>query len=313
MKVLVTGGAGFIGRWVVKGLLEMDKDVEVWVVDNLSNGSEDNLRELRSSDAYREFIKGDIRERELIRKLFLNHFDLCIHLAAQINVQESLDDPEKAFTANITGTYNILEEARNYKTKVVLVGTCMVYDLVHSSNAINEQHQVKPVSPYAGSKLAAENLAESYYYGYGLPVVVCRPFNTYGPFQKSNMEGGVVSIFIKRYLEGKDLEIFGDGTQTRDLLYVEDCADFLLEASFAEEAIGHVVNAGTGEDISINELALLVCQDRNRIKHIPHHHPQSEIARLCCDYSKAKSLLGWKPDVSLKKGIARTEEWIRSQ
>jgi nucleoside-diphosphate-sugar epimerase len=127
------------------------------------------------------------------------------------------------------------------------------------------------------------------------------------------MEGGAVSIFIKRNLEGKELEIFGDGTQTRDLLYVEDCVDFLLRASFAEEAIGQVINAGTGKDISINELALLVCKDKKRMKYLPHHHPQSEVAKLLCDYSKAQSLLGWKPGINLKEGIARTEEWIRSQ
>ncbi len=324
MKVLVTGGAGFIGRWVVKGLLEIDsfksegdfkppEDSEVWVLDNLSNGSEENLKELEHGSAFKEFVKGDVRDKKLVEKLFYNRFDLCIQLAAQINVQESLDDPEEAFTTNVTGTYTILEEARKYNTKVVLVGTCMVYDLANSSAAIDEHHRLKPVSPYAGSKLAAEHMAESYYHGYGVPVVICRPFNTYGPFQKSDMEGGVVSIFIKRNLEGEELEIFGDGTQTRDLLYVEDCVDFLLRASFAEKAVGEVINAGTGKDFSINELALLVCEDKKRLKYLPHHHPQSEIAKLCCDYSKAQSLLGWKPRVSLKEGIFKTEEWMKSR
>ncbi|MBW1853593.1 MAG: GDP-mannose 4,6-dehydratase [Deltaproteobacteria bacterium] len=310
MKVLVTGGAGFIGRWVVKGLLEIDsfksegdfkppEDIEVWVLDNLSNGSEENLRELEHGSAFKEFVKGDVRDKKLVEKLFYNRFDLCIQLAAH--------------TTNVTGTYTILEEARKYNTKVVLVGTCMVYDLANSSAAIDEHHRLKPVSPYAGSKLAAEHMAESYYHGYGVPVVICRPFNTYGPFQKSDMEGGVVSIFIKRNLEGEELEIFGDGTQTRDLLYVEDCVDFLLRASFAEKAVGEVINAGTGKDLSINELALLVCEDKKRLKYLPHHHPQSEIAKLCCDYSKAQSLLGWKPRVSLKEGIFKTEEWMKSR
>lgn len=327
MKVLVTGGAGFIGRWVVKGLLEIgsfkneyagvsiepSEDIEVWVLDNLSNGREENLKELSPKSAFKEFIKGDVVDKKLVEKLFHNRFDLCIHLAAQINVQESLDDPEKAFTTNVIGTYTMLEEARKYNTRVVLIGTCMVYDLANSSAAIDEHHRLKPVSPYAGSKLAAEYLAESYHHGYGVPVVICRPFNTYGPFQKSDMEGGVVSIFIKRNLKGEELEIFGDGTQTRDLLYVEDCVDFLLRASFAEKAIGQVINAGTGKDISINELALLVCKNKKRLKYLPHHHPQSEIAKLCCNYSKAQSLLGWKPRVSLKEGILKTEEWMKSR
>jgi len=327
MRVLATGGAGFIGRWVVKGLLEIGKlkskqsalsltlpeDVEVWVLDNLSNGSEKNLEELHHAHTFRECIQGDIRDHKVLEKLFLHHFDLCIHLAAQINVQESLDNPDQAFTTNVVGTYTILEEARKYNTKVVLVGTCMVYDLAHPSQAISENHRVKPVSPYAGSKLAAEYLAESYHHGYSLPVVICRPFNTYGPFQKSNLEGGVVSIFIKRALEGKALQIFGDGTQTRDLLYVEDCVEFILRASFAEKAIGQVMNAGTGKDVSINDLALLVCKDKKKMEYLPHHHPHAEIAKLCCDYSKARSLLGWEPQVSLQEGILKTKEWIESQ
>jgi len=327
VKILVTGGAGFIGRWVVKGLLELkdvvrkwenislkpSEEMEVWVLDDLSNGSENNFEDLQHQDAFKELVEGDVRDQGLVRKLFLYRFDLCIHLAAQINVQESLNDPVKAFSTNVVGTYHILEEAREYNTKVVLVGTCMVYDLANAATAISEAHRLKPASPYAGSKLAAEHLAESYYHGYGLPVVICRPFNTYGPFQKSDMEGGVVSIFIKRNLGGKMLEVFGGGTQTRDLLYVEDCADFLLRASFHEAAVGQVLNAGTGKDVSINKLALLICRDEKRIVHVPHHHPQSEIAKLTCDYSKARLLLGWEPKVGLEEGIKKTEEWLRVQ
>ena len=197
-----------------------------------------------------------------------------------------------------------------YKTKVVLLGTCMVYDLSRGG-AITEEHKIKPASPYAGSKVAAEALAESYYHGLKLPVVIVRPFNTYGPFQKANMEGGVVSIFVKRNLQGETLNIFGDGTQTRDLLYVEDCADFIVKAAFSENAVGEVINAGCGKDIFINDLAVLIAKDKNKIKHVPHHHPQSEIPKLLCDYSKAKKLLGWEPKVSLEEGIKRLEDWMK--
>ena len=305
MKILVTGGAGFIGRWVVKKLI--DEEHEVWVLDDLSNGRKENLEEFNI-----ELKIGDIRNRKIITDLFQNDFDICIHAAAQINVQESLDNPEKAFTVNVDGTFNLLEETRKYNTKLVMVGTCMVYDLADTSEPINENHPVKPTSPYAGSKLAAEEMAISYYYGYDLPVVITRPFNTYGPFQKSNMEGGVVSIFIKRHLDGETLNIYGGGAQTRDLLYVADCADFIVKASFDENAVGRVINAGSGKDISINDLALLICRDKNRIMHVPHHHPQSEIQKLVCDYSRANKLLGWKPKVTLEEGIERTKEWINS-
>jgi len=308
MKLLVTGGAGFIGRWVVKKLL--DEKHNVWIVDDLSNGREENIQEFKDNPNFKEFVKGDIRNKDLISDLFKNKFDICIHAAAQINVQESLDNPRKDFEINVIGTYNILNEALKYKTKVVLLGTCMVYDLSRGG-AITEEHKIKPASPYAGSKVAAEALAKSYYYGLGLPVVIVRPFNTYGPFQKANMEGGVVSIFVKRNLEGEPLNIFGDGTQTRDLLYVEDCADFIVKAAFSEKAVGEVINAGCGKDISINDLAMLIAKDKNKIKHVPHHHPQSEIPKLLCDYSKARKLLGWEPKVSLEEGIKRLENWMR--
>ncbi len=305
MKILVTGGAGFLGRWVVKKLLDMGH--EVVVLDDLSNGSEKNIEEFRGSDRF-SFMHGSVTNLPDLKKAF--PVDMCIHCAAQINVQESLDHPGRAFNSNVLGTYNVLNSCKDAKAKLVLIGTCMVYDL-SDGKPISEKHAVLPKSPYAGSKLAAEELALSYYYAYGMPVVVLRPFNIYGPFQKTNMEGGVVSVFIKRFLDVQDLNIFGDGTQTRDLLYVEDCADFVLAAAFSEKAVGEVINAGTGKDISINGLAQLICEDKGRIKHIPHHHPQAEIARLICDYSKAKKLLGWNPKTSLKQGIKKTMEWMK--
>jgi nucleoside-diphosphate-sugar epimerase len=310
MNVLVTGGAGFIGRWIVKELL--DKGEQVYVLDDLSNGDKSNLEEFETNPNFKGLIEGDITDKETVRKAFENKFDICIHNAAQINVQESLEDPDKSFKVNVLGTYNILEEAKKQSTKVVLIGTCMVYDTV-TSKAIDESHSVKPASPYAATKLCAEYLATSYQYAHELPVVILRPFNVYGPFQKSNMEGGVVSIFIKNELEGKDLNIFGDGEQTRDLLYVEDCADFIVKACFSEKAVGQIINCGLGKDISINELAGIVCKDKGRIKHIEHHHPQSEIQKLLCDYSKAKELLDWEPRTALEEGIEKTKEWLKNE
>jgi len=309
MRFLVTGGAGFIGRWVVKRLLDLEHDV--WVLDDLSNGSRENVAEFEGLENFKGLTVGDICSAEAVAKAFECEPEVCIHAAAQINVQESLDDPPKSYRVNVLGTYNILEAARKSNTKVVLVGTCMVYDVADSSKPISEQHALKPASPYAGSKLAAEDLAQSYYLGLGLPVVIVRPFNTYGPHQKSNMEGGVVSIFVKKTLAGETLNIFGDGTQTRDLLYVEDCADFIVQAALSEAAVGEVINAGLGKDISINDLALLVAKDESKIQHVEHHHPQSEIQKLLCDSSKAEKILDWKPKTTLEDGIKKTREWIK--
>lgn len=308
-KVLVTGGAGFIGRWVVKKLIEYGH--EVIALDNLSNGKLINLVEFKSNSKFK-FVQADILDKELIKDVFeSNTLNVCIHLAAQINVQESLINPEKYIENNVYGTTNLLEACRKNSVKLVLMGTCMVYDLARIDKPINEEQKVKPKSPYAASKLCAEFIAESYHYAYRLPIVILRPFNTYGPFQKSNMEGGVVSIFIERALMGKPLLIFGDGTQTRDLLYVEDCAEFVIRAAFSENAIGKIINAGSGMDISINSLADMISRGRSEINHIPHHHPNSEIHKLVSDNSEAKELLGWEPKVSLSDGIKLTEDHIK--
>ena len=310
MVVLVTGGTGFIGRWVVKTLLE--KKNEVVIFDNLSNSKKENITDLENNPHLKELIFKDIRNSKLIDDLFTNFkFSSCIHLAAQINVQESLDFPERSFENNVIGTYNILEAARKINTKIILVGTCLVYNLADSNKVISESHPIKPTSPYAGSKLAAEELALSYYYSFNLPIIILRPFNTYGPFQKTNMEGGVVSIFVKCKLSNEKLLIYGDGTQTRDLLYVEDCAEFITKALECKKCIGEIINAGSGKDISINNLALKIINDENRIVHLKHHHPQSEIMKLICDNSKARELLGWEPKTSLEEGILKLEKWIK--
>jgi len=310
MNVLVTGGSGFIGRWVVKRLL--DDDNHIWVLDDLSNGRLENLDEFRDNPALDVTI-GDIKDAGLLSKLFENSFDVCIHLAASIIVQDSIDNPRKTFENDVIGTFNVLEEARKNNTKFVFMSTCMVYNTVSTGGAISETHPTIPASPYAGAKLAGENLVQSYYHAYGLPTVILRPFNTYGPFQKSTGEGGVVSVFIQRELRKDVLNIYGDGTQTRDLMYAEDCAEFVVMAAYSNNINGKILNAGAGQDITINDLAAMICRDTGRIKHVKHIHPQSEIPKLLCDYSKAKEVLGWEPKTSLNKGIEYVKKWMKSQ
>jgi nucleoside-diphosphate-sugar epimerase len=308
MKVLVTGGAGFIGRWVVKRLLEDGHSV--WVLDDLSNGSLNNLSEF-SKNPDLEVKVGDIKNKKTLSALFKQKFDVVIHLAANIIVQESIDNPRKIFENDVVGTFNLLEEAKKTSARFVFMSTCMVYDTASFSGAISESHPTRAASPYAGAKLAGENIVQSYYHAYGLPTVILRPFNTYGPYQKTTGEGGVVSIFIQKELNGGVLNIYGDGTQTRDLMYVEDCADFVVRAAMSDRCVGEVMNAGFGTDITINELAALICRDRSRIKHVKHIHPQSEIPKLVCDRTKAKRLLGWEPKTLLEKGIEKTKAFIK--
>lgn len=309
MNILLTGGAGFIGRAVAKRLLADGH--KVWILDDLSNGREDNIEDFKQE--LQEFIIGDIKNEELLEGLFdKNHFDICYHLGASINVQDSIDDPRTTFNNDTLGTFYILEQCRKHQVKVVFMSTCMVYDRCLDEDGITEEHPIKPASPYAGSKIAAENMVLSYYHAYGLPTVVIRPFNTYGPFQKTGGEGGVVAIFIKKKLSGETLSIYGEGTQTRDLLYVDDCADFVVQAGYSDKVNGEIVNAGLGRDISVNDLALLIAEDPAKIDHVEHIHPQSEIHKLLCNYEKAKRLLGWEPKISLEEGIRKTEDWIKT-
>lgn len=331
MKILVTGGAGFIGRSVVKKLLS--EGFGVTAFDDLSNGSKDNIAEFENNINF-EFVFGDINDENSLSFLFKRKFDIIYHLGASINVQDSIDDPRTTFFNDTVGTFNILEKAKLqmfgahgkmnsdgwildskddiHPCKVVFMSTCMVYD-VAGEEGINEDHPTKPVSPYGGSKIAAENMVLSYYNAYKLPTVVIRPFNTYGPFQKTGGEGGVVAIFINNSLAGKDISIYGTGEQTRDLLYVEDCARFVVTTGFSDVVNGEIINAGTGRDVSINELANIISNNRVEVKHVTHIHPQSEIMKLKCNYSKAKKLLGWEPKFTLEQGIKETETWIVSK
>jgi len=334
MKCLVTGGAGFIGRWVVDRLI--NDGHQVMALDDLSNGRRANVRELEGHAGFLGLVEGDLTRVDVLKPLFAkHHWDLVLHLGASIHVQKSIDDPAPTFHNDALGTFQVLEACRrqfftrngiDYDSKhfdfdrdvprlklrgprIAVMSTCMVYDLA-SSSAIKETHQYRPASPYAAAKIGADMLALSYFHAYRMPVTVVRPFNTYGPFQKSNSEGGVVSIFLKRDIAGEPLSVKGSGEQTRDLLYVEDCAEFVVKAALAEKTEGRIVNAGTGRDVSMNTLAAMCCSPTNRVERVAHDHPQAEIMKLCCDASLAKELIQWEPRTTLEQGVAKTRTWL---
>jgi len=309
MKALVTGGAGFIGRWVVKKLL--NRRIDCIIIDDLSSGFEENIREFKDNPKFISFIKESICSQSLIEDIFFKFKpDICFHLSARINVQQSIDNPKDVFSNELIGTFNILEACRKNKTKLVFTSTCMVYAESRDGTPINEESETLPRSPYAGMKLACENLVISYFHAYKFPTTILRPFNTYGPFQRTDGEGGVVAIFLSNTIKNEPLRIYGDGTQTRDLLFVEDCADFITGAGLSDKTDGEIINAGSGKDISINDLASLITKEESKIQHIPHIHPQSEIMKLICDNSKATSIIGWKPVTELTEGINKTRAWL---
>jgi UDP-glucose 4-epimerase len=307
VRIVVTGAAGFIGRWLVGELL--DRDHEVLAVDNLSQGDEANLAEFEGRPGMLGLEQGDVRDLDSCRR-WLRGSDAVAHLAASISVQDSIDDPATTFDNDVVGTFRLLEAARERGSRFLFMSTCMVYERAHGASAISEDHPTKPASPYAASKLSGEALTLSYGHAYRLPVTVVRPFNTYGPFQRSVGEGGVVAIFTRRSLLGEPLQVYGDGRQTRDLLFATDCARFVADALVSDAATGRILNAGTGDDVSVNDLAARIEPDASRIEHVPHIHPQSEIPVLRCDRGLATRLLGWQPEVGLDDGLARVRDWM---
>ncbi len=311
MKALVTGGAGFIGRATVAQLLA--RGDRVVALDDFSNSTPANVEEFAGHPRF-TLVEGDHGDARLLARLLGDGTtDVCWHLGASIVVQNSIDRPRETFDNDVVGTFEVLEACRAAGTRLVFMSTCMVYDRAADGRAIDERHPVVPRSPYAASKLAGEQLVQSYHHAYGMETVVIRPFNTYGPFQRSDGEGGVVSIFLHRALAGQPLRIFGDGTQTRDLLYVDDCARFVIEAGSNPAAVGGLFNAGTGRDIAVNELARVVSNGRVPIEHVTHIHPQAEIAVLRADPALAQRVLGWKPAVTLEEGVRRTEAWVSAK
>ena len=306
-NILITGGAGFMGRWVTKCLI--DKGNKIWILDNLSNGTENSIKEFQSK--LEGFVKRDIKDKALLSKLFGNNFEICIHLAAAINVQESIDNPGKCFNNNVVGTFNVLDECRKHSTKMVFMSSALVYETAQNGQTITEDHPLNPSCPYTASKIFGEQLVISYYKTYDLPIVILRPFSIYGPWQRSDSEGGVMSIFIDRKLKGEPIEVFGNGEQSRDFFYVEDCAEFIAKAAFSDKAIGQIFNAGSGQEIKIKDLAKKIGAGAVDIRFVKHHHEHAEILGMRADSRKAKEILGWQSKTSLKDGISKTTEWLK--
>jgi UDP-glucose 4-epimerase len=305
-KVLVTGGAGFIGSELVRQLVS--QSTEVVIVDDLVNGRRENLNGLPGDRVL--LVVTDIRDGERMADL-MRGVDIVFHLAC-LGVRHSIYSPHETHEVNATATLKLLSVARAAEVKrFVYVSSSEVYGTAHWV-PMTEEHPTFPMTIYGASKLAGECYTRAFYRTYGYPTVVVRPFNTYGPrCHHEGDSGEVIPKFMLRCMAGRPMVIFGDGTQTRDFTYVSDSARGILQAGFCDTAVGQTINLGQGSEISINELAREIAQVLG-VPEAPilHDEPRpGDVLRLYADTSKARELLGFVPTVTLQDGLVRLRDW----
>jgi UDP-glucose 4-epimerase len=291
-RVLVTGGAGFIGSHLVKRLMEQGS--EVTVLDNLSTGSLKNLGELTAA----RFMKGEITDLTLTSKL-MSDIRAVIHLAAIVDHETCLRDPALAREVNVNGTRSLLEEARRSDVRrFVYASSAAVYG--HATEfPIREDSALAPISPYGVSKAEAEQRCLEFGKTYGMRVICLRFFNVFGPRQTARQYTGAITEFMKNLWDGKPPVIYGDGLQTRDFVNVHDVVSAIMLATDSETATG-VFNVATGVETTIEDLAMKLISIANQDSKPSHAPPrEGDIRRSVGDITKAKALLNYFPRTHL--------------
>ncbi|MHB1347478.1 MAG: NAD-dependent epimerase/dehydratase family protein [Candidatus Humimicrobiaceae bacterium] len=304
MKILITGGAGFIGSNVADLLIENGFDV--CIVDNLSSGKLENI------NTKAMFYMCDIRENEIFKIIETEKPQIVIHNAAQMSVRNSVEDPVNDAGINIIGGLNVLEACRKTKVQKVIFASsgAVVYGEQQFFPA-DESHPANPISPYGVAKLSFEKYLYYYNYVFGLKYIALRYANVYGPRQDPLGEAGVVAIFLNKLLNGEQPVINGDGKQTRDYVFVKEvaAANFLaVKQDFTGE-----INIGTGIETDVNNLFDILKRLTGQKNLKEAHGPvkDGEQTRSVLSYKKAQAILGWEPKIDLKSGLSETYEWFK--
>jgi len=303
-RVVISGGAGFIGSNLAE---ELAKDNDVVILDDLSTGQRDNIKNLIKKSNV-QFVQGSITDLTLLQNAF-KEVDFVFHQAAVASVSRSVADPVAANEVNLNGTLNVLIVARdNHVKKVVYASSCAVYG---DSPVLPKREDMlpDPLSPYAVTKMAGEYYCQVFRQVYGLPSVCLRYFNVYGPRQDPHSDyAAVIPRFIVRALQGQPLTIFGDGEQTRDFVFINDVVRANILA--AEGEAQGIYNVGSGENISVNMLAVAIRDIVGRKLEIVHQAPRAgEVRHSQADVSKAKNI-GHNPQHTLGAGLKETIRWF---
>jgi len=326
VRILITGGCGFIGTNLVDYLLKLGVQF-IRIVDNLSVGKKEYLETtLREYDNYEvcqkedkivykfenslntivELFEGDIRD-ERVTLHSTEGIDVVIHLAAQSGVFPSIEDPKYSLEANVIGTFNFLEGARKNKVKKFIFASSGA-PLGNNLPPFHENMVPHPISPYGATKLAGEALCQAWYHSYGLETTIFRFSNVYGP--RSYHKGSVVAAFMKKILKNEPLIVYGDGNQTRDFLYVEDLC-YAIDLALKKTVSGEIFQLGSGVETSINELIVLLKEITKVNFKVNYVAPRpGEIIRNYADISKIRKKLGYSPKVDLKQGLQKTWQWF---
>lgn len=310
-KVLVTGADGFIGSHLAEQLARQGAKVRAFVLYNSFadwgwiDSLDDDLRQKI------EVFPGDIRDPKRVDEAVQGQ-EIIFHLASLIAIPYSYHAPDSYVQTNVGGAVNVLNACRSHGIeRLVHTSTSEVYGTARYA-PIDEKHPLQGQSPYSASKIGADMMAESYYRSFGLPVAICRPFNTYGPRQSAR---AVIPTILSQLLSGAQRIKLGALSPTRDFNFVLDTVSGFMALGQSPEAVGRVLNIGSGREISIGDLASLLMEITGRRAEIDCEEARlrpkdSEVERLLCDASQAAKLTGWQPSHSLEQGLAQTAAWV---
>ncbi len=312
-RVLVTGADGFLGSHLCEALVGAGARVAALVRPSSVSGTVGvSLRNLTALTPQLDAVLAvDVAGREATDAIVRAEPEVVFHLAADAYVERSFTYPGEVLRTNLGGTEAVLEACRRRPeiARVVVTSSSEIYGGTRG-DAIDEDHPLEPTSPYAASKVAADRLAYAYHRTFGTPVAIIRPFNTYGPRHPYD----VIPKFIDRALRGDPLVVYGDGTQRRDFTYVDDMVRAFLVMGTHPQAEGKAVNFGSGEAVTIAELAARIRRIADSASPIEHGPARAaEVACLRCDRTQAAERFGWRPEVSLDEGLTRHIAWARAR